>query len=566
MAGAQPTPATDPYLEQLDFEQLAQLVHGTSPDLFYRQAGAFDRAADRLREVTDRFRAQWRDLGTHSSGATIDRAVEAGDRLAAENEKVLEATSAPGYARMLRRAGDAVAEGQRRMRDLEQQRSAQAAAQPGMPGQPPAAPGQAVGAPGQPVGAPGGPPVAPGGPSGAAGPQQGPPSQALGVPAPNSPGNGSQSSSPGDKERTQQARQIVYDIAAVYSDVAKSMTAMPGKGGSTPGAADPLALRAASSGSGGWSASGSGGAEQAMSWSSGPGSGATTVSDTSGGGWQDTGQPPNAAGASESGSSPTGAPWLAVAAQSSPAVLGGRSGGSSREGTGDKSTEDSSAGGWQSAPGVLGRQLKSSGGWSSGSERSFQSGEESGSEKNSRSGESSGSAGNSGPDESSGPDEGSQSDSERPETVSRKQDSESSASEVRTLSAEPQQSAGWSMPTHATPSPAHTAAATASAAPAAPAAPAASAPAPAPPQPPANPGPAPQTVSGPDPSAAAGHGHSGAAASSTSAASAPAAGSASSSSVPRSPAPSALDLGQMTTPNPSTGAGTPPAAGTHGAP
>ena len=80
MAGAQPTPATDPYLEQLNFEQLAQLVHGSSPEVFYRQAGAFDRAADRLREVTDRFRAKSRDIGTHSSGQAIDRAVAVDER------------------------------------------------------------------------------------------------------------------------------------------------------------------------------------------------------------------------------------------------------------------------------------------------------------------------------------------------------------------------------------------------------------------------------------------------------------------------------------------------------
>ena len=562
MAGAQPTPATDPYLEQLNFEQLAQLVHGSSPEVFYRQAGAFDRAADRLREVTDRFRAQWRDIGTHSSGQAIDRAVAAGDRLAADNEKVLEATLAPGYARMLRRAGDALAEGQRRMRDLEQQRSAQAAAQPGVPGQPPGIPGQAPGVPGQALGAPGrapGGPGQPGQPSGFPGQQQGGPGpgQALGAPAPEAPGNGSQAPPPGDEERTQQARQIVYDISAVYSDVAKSMTAMPGKGGSTPGAADPRALRSASSGSGGWSASGSGGAQQAMYFSSGSDSGAMTVSDSSGGsgGWQDTGQPPNAGGASESGASPTGAPWLAVAAQSSPAVLGGRSaGGSAGKRTSEKSTEDSSVGGWQAASGVLGRQSNNSGGWSSDSERSSRSNESSGSDESSKSDNSSKS------DENSKSEENSESGSDRPETVSRKQDSDSSASEVRTFSAEPQHAPVRSMLSHASAPPPQTAAATA---PAAASAPAASAP--APPQPPANPGPAPQTVSAPDPSAAGGHGSgsapAGSAPSTTSSASSPP-----SSSVPRTPAPSALDLGQMTTPNPSTGAGTPPAAGTHGAP
>ena len=298
----------------------------------------------------------------------------------------------------------------------------------------------------------------------------------------------------------------------------------------------------------------SGGAQQALYWhTSGSGamfvnsptSGGTTYADpASQGYWQDTGRPPNVEGtplAGVSDSSPafggeTTAPWMAVAATSAPAVVGqsgGRRGGWMRKQSNGEFKEDSSD--VPGMPAALGREQ---GAWSS-AQRS--SSADSGSSEDA--------------DWSS---DSSEHEENRPatesHTVERSEETDSAEPELHTLSHE----AVPAVPVHHTaPAVPATAAATAAASPA-PAAPSQNV-APPPGEPSAanaSPGPNGHSTA---PSSAGGRAP---ASSFPSDLADKMVANAPSSAASRSAMPSALDLGQVTTPTaPSTGSASTPFSG-----
>ncbi|GAA5151915.1 MULTISPECIES: WXG100 family type VII secretion target [Amycolatopsis] len=117
-------PIDDPALDRLTFDQLVQLLTEVQPDVFYREAAAFDRAADRLREVLDQFRAQARAVQENWTGTSSDRFVEVLDEVSGDVTLLLQSMREPGYGNQLRLVGDALANAQQRLRDLQNHRAA----------------------------------------------------------------------------------------------------------------------------------------------------------------------------------------------------------------------------------------------------------------------------------------------------------------------------------------------------------------------------------------------------------------------------------------------------------
>ncbi|MER5393456.1 hypothetical protein [Saccharopolyspora sp. NPDC002686] len=328
----QPTPPADPAIDQLNFDQLAQLVNATSPDDFYRKADQFDEASNGLSDAGDRFRSQWRNLQDNNSGAAIDSGVESSERTLRHNERVLQAT--PGYGTLLRRAGDALANAQLRMRDLQQQRSEQAAASAD---QDPAAT------------------------------------------TPEDAAAAAEAQAAADEQQTEQARQIVRDLSTAYTDAGNGMSQLPEQEGSTGAADTGASTRSAPSESGPVGGTNSDAVQQ-DSYQGVPqsaatyGSGAGGVSAVGGGlrggrggagGWQGTGRAAAAAGASPAsgGQEQNTAPWGGFAGGGAPAA-GGQLGGG-RAGFGRRWPGGSPSGAQGPAP-VLGRQQ---GAWMAASPR-----------------------------------------------------------------------------------------------------------------------------------------------------------------------------------------------------
>ncbi|GAA3366833.1 hypothetical protein [Saccharopolyspora gregorii] len=123
-------------LDQLNFDQLAQLINERDPELYHQRADEFDRATAGLQQLIDGLRATMRRLEVGLSGLSMDQAAQAAEHLAAKNEAVLHAMQQPGYAAMLRRAAESLASAQQRLRDLQQQRAEQSDAPPEEAGKP----------------------------------------------------------------------------------------------------------------------------------------------------------------------------------------------------------------------------------------------------------------------------------------------------------------------------------------------------------------------------------------------------------------------------------------------
>ncbi|MFR9731793.1 hypothetical protein ACL03H_21395 [Saccharopolyspora sp. MS10] len=321
------TPPLPDDLDQLNFDQLAQLINERQPELYYQRADEFDRAAAQLQLLIDGLRATMRKLEAGMAGLSMDKAAQAAEHLAAKNEQVLQAMQQPGYAAMLRRAGDSLTAAQQRLRDLQQQRAEQSDI-----------PVEEVGA--------------------------------------------------ADQDRTEQARQIIRDLGTAYGDVAGGLTPLPGTGpGSTP--VDQISDEGASGEGGG--ANGENGFSNALYYgpdgtpqvmdangqlvpAEGTGAGPVgvmyrssvpggTYADSTSGGGSSQGYGGGDGAGERAGNA---APWLAASARGAPSVLGqsgvvgggGGSGGSEKSVGGWRMASASRSGSVQdAAPQVLGRRM-----------------------------------------------------------------------------------------------------------------------------------------------------------------------------------------------------------------
>lgn len=114
-----PLPLVDPGLASLTYDQLAQLVTGVSPDVFYLRANAFDRARARLEQVQDDLVRETRNMGEAWQGRIAESFDGTVGKVSGFITKLLQATAGPGDGDALRRAGDALTQAQRRLTDVQ---------------------------------------------------------------------------------------------------------------------------------------------------------------------------------------------------------------------------------------------------------------------------------------------------------------------------------------------------------------------------------------------------------------------------------------------------------------
>lgn len=129
----EPPVVSDAELANLTYEQLAALVNEGNPNDFYLEASAFDEAAGRLQQLRDDFLRESRLLQSYVSGEILVAVEEVTQRHTGRIDSVLEPMLHPGYALGLRHAGDALATGQQRLRDLQAQNTQQDPAAPPPP-------------------------------------------------------------------------------------------------------------------------------------------------------------------------------------------------------------------------------------------------------------------------------------------------------------------------------------------------------------------------------------------------------------------------------------------------
>ncbi|WP_410604735.1 hypothetical protein [Amycolatopsis sp. lyj-90] len=116
-----PPPIIGPELQNLTFDQLASLIEELSPDSFYERAQAFDLAMARFGQVQEDFERQTRNMWSAWSGRIAESFDDLARKLTGGTAAVVQAMASPGYGAALRRAGDALARAQQRIKDLRAQ-------------------------------------------------------------------------------------------------------------------------------------------------------------------------------------------------------------------------------------------------------------------------------------------------------------------------------------------------------------------------------------------------------------------------------------------------------------
>ncbi|KZB87993.1 WXG100 family type VII secretion target [Amycolatopsis regifaucium] len=122
MTASEPVPIVDPEIEVLTFEQLVQLVNEVSPDSYYERAQAFDTATARLEQIQDDLARGTRELWDAWRGEGAEAFGDDVRNVNALGNTAIQAMASPGYGATLRRAGDALALAQQRIRDLQAQK------------------------------------------------------------------------------------------------------------------------------------------------------------------------------------------------------------------------------------------------------------------------------------------------------------------------------------------------------------------------------------------------------------------------------------------------------------
>ena len=138
-----PPNPTDPWLESLTFEQIAQLVNEVNPEVFYQRASAFDQGAGGLQHVLDRVRHELNALRESWNGKGSDDFDALAREVTGKANTMLQFLQSPGYGAILRNAGDQLAAHQRRLQDLQGQKTQQETTPPAPGGPTPEAVKQA---------------------------------------------------------------------------------------------------------------------------------------------------------------------------------------------------------------------------------------------------------------------------------------------------------------------------------------------------------------------------------------------------------------------------------------
>ncbi|WP_166459574.1 WXG100 family type VII secretion target [Amycolatopsis pithecellobii] len=113
-----PPPQPPPDLPNLD--QVLTIVGADSPERWYQQASKFDQVNQRVGDVSDQFRREFKNFGELWHGNAAGAYGGQADRLAGLVDQLQQN---PDYGGLLRRAGDALSMAQQRLGDLQAQRA-----------------------------------------------------------------------------------------------------------------------------------------------------------------------------------------------------------------------------------------------------------------------------------------------------------------------------------------------------------------------------------------------------------------------------------------------------------
>ncbi|MFD2420681.1 hypothetical protein [Amycolatopsis pigmentata] len=120
--GGGPSPAPPPPPpppDQPNMDQVVQMVNAENPEVWYQQAAWFDKVKQTLSDLNDGFRREAKGLEELWHG---DSAGAYGGQVGRVASLIDQIRQGPDYAAALRRAGDALASAQQRVRDLQAQK------------------------------------------------------------------------------------------------------------------------------------------------------------------------------------------------------------------------------------------------------------------------------------------------------------------------------------------------------------------------------------------------------------------------------------------------------------
>ncbi|GAB2649062.1 hypothetical protein GCM10027271_03340 [Saccharopolyspora gloriosae] len=113
----QPPPPAGPPLEST-----AQILATGNPQQFYADGQRFDQIAGRLRGLSDGFRSELRRVEQSWRGPGAELFQDAAQKITQSIERLIDTISAPAYSSVMNQLGDALAEAQRQVNDVQTQR------------------------------------------------------------------------------------------------------------------------------------------------------------------------------------------------------------------------------------------------------------------------------------------------------------------------------------------------------------------------------------------------------------------------------------------------------------
>lgn len=115
--GQQAPPPAGPPLEST-----AQILATGNPQQFYADGQRFDQIAGRLRGLSDGFRSELRRVEQSWRGPGAELFQDAAQKITQSIERLIDTISAPAYSSVMNQLGDALAEAQRQVNDVQTQR------------------------------------------------------------------------------------------------------------------------------------------------------------------------------------------------------------------------------------------------------------------------------------------------------------------------------------------------------------------------------------------------------------------------------------------------------------
>ncbi|MFI7124034.1 hypothetical protein [Amycolatopsis sp. NPDC049868] len=125
--GTAPSPPPEPPVGGPTVDEVSHLLEGAEPESWYVLAAWFDRAAEVLREAVDSYRKHAKNLADVWHGVSAHAYAEIADTMVT---RISQRPPGPTDGELSRRVGEALANGQRRLRDLHLLRAEQPGTDP----------------------------------------------------------------------------------------------------------------------------------------------------------------------------------------------------------------------------------------------------------------------------------------------------------------------------------------------------------------------------------------------------------------------------------------------------